>query len=82
MNKREARRRALYDVFTVGQLRSLIASARESKALSGPSSVNKSITKEQALDIFDAALGGYEDGHVMEARIDVLTITNILREAS
>jgi len=58
MNKREAQRLSDKGGYTVRYLRSVIASARGTRA---ESRVNKAIPFERALDIYEGALHGRDD---------------------
>lgn len=91
MNKVAARKRALEDKITIGELRSAISTSR---SRGGFSTVNPAVMLDRALDIYEAALAGRDDAEVpaawqtdpysytnrMKPSYDVLLITNILRD--
>lgn len=90
MNKRQARKEGMENGRTVAELRALIKGAR---GRGGMSAVNPAISHGQALDIFEAALNGMDDDHIivgmkpdpfsrdgrMKATGGALTVANILR---
>lgn len=93
VNKRQARKEAEAEKYTIGELRALATAARDR---GGMSSVNPAFTLQQTCDIYLAALKDRADverpkawrpnpysrtGGMVHTR-DVLSITNILRDCA
>ena len=74
MNRPEARKRAQRGI-TVAEARALFAGA-QARGLTGPSRVNKGLTKQQAFDILSVVYEDKPDTYV----ICGLVAQNILRE--
>lgn len=91
MNKRQAKKEAFDNTCTIGDLRSLIAAARQR---TGTSRLNKGLTVEQCLDILEKAMADRDDAETPEGskydiyrERDVLSgdgvlVHNILRECA
>jgi hypothetical protein len=90
MDKYKAAALSKANKFSLGDLRQMIANAR---TRGGMSRVNKSITIEQACDIYAAAFGTRHDDHIpsgllpdyrgiMRPTKDSLIIKNILRDCA
>lgn len=93
MDKRAARKLAESETLSIGDLRKMITARRGAL---GMSRVNKSLTVEQAVDIFEGSIAGRDDAEVpkawkldpysrhgaMKHTRDVLLITNILWECA
>ena len=74
MNRPEARKRAQGGI-TMAEARALFADA-QARGLTGPSRVNKGLTKQQAFDILSGAYEDEPDIYVIRG----LPAQNILRE--
>ena len=93
MNKRAARKRADEGGISIGELRQMIA---DNRGIGGMSIVNPAFTKEDVLDIFDAALAERDDEEIpavwkpdpysrtggMKRTADHIQIQNVLRECA
>lgn len=91
MNKTEAKKQAVNNARTIGDLRKLIASKRGGD---GFSKVNSAIPLDRALDIFEAAIAGRDEAEIPKGlRYDVykrrdvpskdsMIVANILRECA
>jgi hypothetical protein len=83
MNKAAALRSATESKWSVGDLRKLIQSQRP---YGGASVVNPALSRQQALDLYEAALAERDDAEVPEALFRggpsrwALTVANILRD--
>lgn len=83
MNKAAALKSAAEGKWSVGDLRKLVQSQRQH---GGASVVNPALSRQQALDLYEAALAGREDAEMPDVSFRggpskwALTVANILRD--